>query len=288
VDVGVQKRVVAERQRAIAAPVARDGPQVARRWVEKRAPAGRAVDEPRSVRKPRKAIQRRIARDLVPLTAARRHEVEGDVESHRKVRALKRDHRVVGRPPQRRVPGGRKVRDFLDVRVVSRNGHEDGAVAVGSEQGDATSVMADIASNERRSDWPWPSAKRPDFPDRALLEAPRARRVINQRARVGCPPRIEVIGLVVGELQRRAACQQTNRDLTLSGHKRHEGDHLAVRRDRGRSLHANRIGEALKLEIARKPDGRRRLRIGFTSIDRIVNFQPCVRDIAKAALRVFL
>ena len=63
--------VIAECQLSVAAAVVKHGSKIEDGWIQQRAPARRAVDEPGAVWQPGKTLQPCRAGDLVSLTVAR-------------------------------------------------------------------------------------------------------------------------------------------------------------------------------------------------------------------------
>ena len=89
--------------------------------------------------------------------------------------------------------------------------------------------MADVAAAERGGYPPRRTAERGDLPDRAVLSRRIRRHVVDQGARIRRPARLLVIGFVMSNLQRCAASEQAEPDLTPAGGTGHERNGLAVR-----------------------------------------------------------
>jgi hypothetical protein len=96
------------------------------------------------------------------------------------------------------------------------------------DERDATAVVTDITATERADDGPRHAAERRDFPQRALLTMCVRRGVIDERARVGRPSRLRMIGRIARHLEWHAAAQELHPDLTMPVRDRDIGDHLSV------------------------------------------------------------
>ena len=91
-----------------------------------------------------------------------------------------------------------------------------------SKQRNAPAVMADIAAAECRGDPARLAAERGDFPDRAVFPWCGRRHIVDEGTRIGHPARLLVVGIVAGDLERRASGQQPAPDLTLAARSGNE------------------------------------------------------------------
>ena len=92
------------------------------------------------------------------------------------------------------------------------------------------------------------AAERRHLPQ-AAVDAARGRHVVDERARVGHPARLQVVGRVARHLQRGAARQETDEDLALAARDGHERHHLAVRRDGRRRRGAGGVREPQHADV---------------------------------------
>ena len=121
---------------------------------------------------------------------------------------------------------------------------------VGAEERNATAVVTDVAAAESADDRPGrpPSAETSQSAPSPPEDL--GRRVVDQRARIRRPSRVQMIDLVSRHLKRGAAGQQSNPHLLPAVHRRDERDHLAVGRDRRRLVDPHFIGQPLEFDVA--------------------------------------
>jgi hypothetical protein len=141
-------------------------------------------------------------------------------------------------------------RYHTDLVSVAPYDHQIDLSLMRSHDRNVPAVVAHVAATQGADDGAWDAAQRWHFPQRAFFAVGLGLRVVEQRVRVGGPSRLRVIDVVPCHLKRNTASEELNPYLTTPAGAGHERNHFAVRRDRRRIVHADVIGQPMKLDAA--------------------------------------